>query len=121
MNDIQQGLDYENISYTKEQNDQLLETIENAKVSATLAKEDYDEAMLKVKEVASAKVIIKDSGWYADSVQSYECYSQDQSIKLLQEALSEAARFKPRYVGREIMAVFAITLSIAASVLWIFF
>jgi len=57
VNDIQRGLDYENISYTKEQNEKMLNEIETAQMNEQTARSKADSLKIDLKIAAHSKCI----------------------------------------------------------------
>jgi len=139
MNDIQQGLDYENISYTKEQNEKLLNEVTVAQLNARLAEEREQKLKHELKQSVKAKAIyvktIHEKSYYGDETlethRHYEFLGENDILERHSAVLSENEelnksqalidrRLKYRFAQNWAIGSTAI-LSGLASVLWIFF
>jgi len=139
MNDIQQGLDYENISYTKEQNDKLLNEVSVAQLNARLAEEREQGVKRELEQAIKAKAVyvktINEMSYYGgrtlETHRHYEFMSGDEFLTKHTEILTENEKLKisQEQIDRRLKYRWAqnwgigssAILSIIALAVWIFF
>lgn len=134
MNDIQQGLQYENISYTKEQNEKLLNEVETSKINETEALAKVTELEGIIHEMGKAHAVYINTTYDVDWRQEFsvECFSEDvflnkhaqllkESLEIKESNLHLRLKFKNQTAIIVALAVAGTITSVLALVLWIFF